>query len=164
MQICRFANQCRQLAVLHGIDCSFALLTREDPGGCKHHNFTVCSDKGVPRLQQLHFQALVKDIPELPQNPVTQSTQKPTELQLHVFRITVPSIFLDNARWLHICTSPQKALHALIDPLELHSSYGWKKTTVGTAEKQERGLFVKAPPCVQNGRRLLLGSPTYWDY
>ncbi|CAE7892477.1 unnamed protein product, partial [Symbiodinium microadriaticum] len=101
-------------------------------------------------------QALVKDIPELPQNPVTQSTQKPTELQLHVFRITVPSIFLDNARWLHICTSPQKALHALIDPLELHSSYGWKKTTVGTAEKQERGLFVKAPPCVQNGRSIEL--------
>ncbi|CAE7363108.1 CAC, partial [Symbiodinium sp. KB8] len=136
--LCRstdFAKQCRDLAALRGINCKVAILTQEDPGGATQMTFTVCSSS-APSLQKLYVQPLVKDLPVMPKSPVSKSTHKPTEIQLQVFRITVPAIFADKSKWQHINASPQRALQSLVEAPEIHSTYGWKQSTIGSGDRR----------------------------
>ena len=131
-----FAQQCRELAQIHGITKNFALVTSdEQPHATKKH-LAITNNQHKHGLQEFYVTALTDNIPELPASTIAKSTYTPAEEQLTVFRASIPQTFLTSDQWKVVIDSPGKAILTLVNQNELHSTYGWKATIQGTDTRQ----------------------------
>ena len=131
-----FAQQCRELAQIHGITKQFALVTSDEQAHGEKKHLAVTNNKHKHGLQEFFVTALSDSIPELPASTIARSTHTPAEEQLTVFRASIPQTFLTYDQWNVAINSPGKAILTLVNQNELHSTYGWKATIQGTDTRQ----------------------------